>query len=78
MPMIFSSTDCILLVMLVFVVSLLIPRFPSPVLTEFVFSSLFLFPFSGLEQFYSLHLFNCVVLYFFKEFTHFFFKDFSL
>jgi hypothetical protein len=44
---------CILLVIIESVVSVLLTRFSISRIPQFVFSSLFLFPFSGLEQFYT-------------------------
>lgn len=41
-------------------------NFDGSVFVQFVFSLLVLLPFSGIEQFYFLHRFNCIFLYFFK------------
>jgi hypothetical protein len=50
--------------------------FPSLGFLQLVFSILFLFQFSGLEQFYLFPLpFKCIFLYFIRRFISFLFKD---
>ena len=59
MPEILPSICCILLIMLVSVVLVIFPKFPSPGFPQFVFSLLFLF--SGLKWCY--FFFICLIVF---------------